>query len=288
MLARFPWLWQARCSRAPTDRCTVTLVTDDEGSLLVWERNFRETMKRTREAHGWTQTELARRVRAHGGLAFHQQTIDRIESGKRPVRLNEAHVIAQELNTPLEAMTSFSRSHSERELQVTAQMVVRDAGYVAADLSEAAGQWYDSLTALTYLVSQRRDRELGPPSTWDSATLWGMRFVVEAHELGGRLDRLLVDFRRAAGEENFRLVDDGLAADIEVLAEELGRLREGAGRSPRTLADLASGSPAEVDASLARHELLTEDEKEALGRVTSALEGRATKGAPRGEHPEEG
>jgi transcriptional regulator with XRE-family HTH domain len=77
-----------------------------EAEVGVWERNFRERMVRMREAKGMTQTDLARTLKTDFGLPFHQQTIQRIESGERPVRLNEANLIAQTLHADLFTMMS--------------------------------------------------------------------------------------------------------------------------------------------------------------------------------------
>lgn len=71
-----------------------------------WESNFRERMEKMRTAAGMTQTELARVLREQYGLPFHQATIQRIEAGERPVRLNEAHLIAHAFQADLETMTA--------------------------------------------------------------------------------------------------------------------------------------------------------------------------------------
>lgn len=46
-----------------------------------------------REALGWSQNELARLLSAEFGEPFYQTTIARIESGSRPVRLDEARAL---------------------------------------------------------------------------------------------------------------------------------------------------------------------------------------------------
>ena len=51
-------------------------------------------MINSRQAKGMSQSALARAL-AEEGLAFHQPTIQRIESGERPVRINEAVVIVR-------------------------------------------------------------------------------------------------------------------------------------------------------------------------------------------------
>lgn len=71
---------------------------------MQWERNFREQMKRRRMGLGDSQSAFAKRVAARG-LAFHQPTVQRIENGERPVRLDEAHVIAEVLGVTVDMMT---------------------------------------------------------------------------------------------------------------------------------------------------------------------------------------
>lgn len=67
-----------------------------ESDGLPWEATFVENATRARKALGMSQTALAKKVAAKG-LPFHQPTIQRIEAGERPVRLNEAVAIAQVL-----------------------------------------------------------------------------------------------------------------------------------------------------------------------------------------------
>ncbi|MFE3125287.1 helix-turn-helix domain-containing protein [Streptomyces hydrogenans] len=62
-------------------------------------------MRRRRAELGLSQAELADRVSALGG-SMYQQTIAKIESGQRAVRLTEADVIAKALNTGVAEMLS--------------------------------------------------------------------------------------------------------------------------------------------------------------------------------------
>lgn len=79
-----------------------------------WESSFRHRMKALRDRQGRTQAELATLATA-AGLAFHQQTIQRIESGARPLRLNEAGVIADALGAKLTDMMRPETAESARE-----------------------------------------------------------------------------------------------------------------------------------------------------------------------------
>lgn len=68
-----------------------------------WEKNFRRHMAAEREHQGLSQTAFAKLLSARG-LPFHQQTVQRVEAGERPVRLDEAFIIADELGLRAEDM----------------------------------------------------------------------------------------------------------------------------------------------------------------------------------------
>jgi predicted RNase H-like HicB family nuclease len=68
------------------------------------ETNFIRNMRRLRELAGLNQTDLANALKDKGITTFWQQTIQRIENGQRPVRLNEAHAIAEVLGKSVEEM----------------------------------------------------------------------------------------------------------------------------------------------------------------------------------------
>lgn len=70
----------------------------DESEL---NRYFRENMRATRDQEGISQGELSKRLIDAGWPVFHQTTVARIESGNRPVKLDEADAIAQALNSTL-------------------------------------------------------------------------------------------------------------------------------------------------------------------------------------------
>lgn len=66
---------------------------------------FRASMRARREAAGWSQADLARRLDAAGlGALGHQTTVARVESGARPVKLDEAAGIAEALGVRFEEM----------------------------------------------------------------------------------------------------------------------------------------------------------------------------------------
>ena len=72
--------------------------------MIGHETTFVENMVTLRTRLGISQTELARRLANDHGLPFHQPTLQRIESGERPLKLTEAIVIANLLGSDLQTM----------------------------------------------------------------------------------------------------------------------------------------------------------------------------------------
>lgn len=72
----------------------------DEGSPQA-EAAFRSAMVNARLAQGVSQTELARRL-TDMGLPFRQQMIQRVETGDRAIRLNEAVALSRILGLSLD------------------------------------------------------------------------------------------------------------------------------------------------------------------------------------------
>ncbi len=159
-----------------------TAMDDQPPPWSKWEYNFIRQMKRLREARQMTQTDLARNLRPFG-LKFHQQTIQRIETGERPVRLNEAHLIAKELGVDLHAM-SETASPPARELLYAVDQLRRSSGSAADMIREAMFEWLENVGEFAVTLS-----DLIPPSGTASSDLepvteWGMAWavkVVQAH-----------------------------------------------------------------------------------------------------------
>lgn len=130
-------------------------VTLDEllNRAVPWERNFREQMAHMREARNFTQTELARRLSVWG-LPFHQQTVQRIESGQRPIRLNEALLIARELGVSLQSMMATS-TPSARTMMYAVGEMRRGAEHFASEIADSMSEWADSSAGLSLAVSEQ-------------------------------------------------------------------------------------------------------------------------------------
>ena len=81
-------------------------------------------MRRRRELHGLSQTDLALQLRDRYGLKFHQATIDRVEKAARPCRLDEVSAIAEVLGSSVDDMLDDG-SKPERALAALADVAQR-------------------------------------------------------------------------------------------------------------------------------------------------------------------
>jgi len=155
-----------------------------EGGGLPWERTFVENVTRARKAADMSQTELGKRIAAKG-LPFHQQTVQRIENGSRPVRLNEAVVIAEVLY--LEFPDVMMPKTAERATE-TFEM----------ELRSARREW-ESIGAYTADLAKRVDSEKQGFFTERSSYVRTMQGVAEQHNAGlaAEADELIEEMRTA-------------------------------------------------------------------------------------------
>lgn len=87
-----------------TKRCTVKFVTDGDD----YNQRIGRSVQFLRQSAGLTQTDLAAALSARG-LAFRQQTVVKVESGQRPLRLQEAEAIADALGVEVRQIVSGAR-----------------------------------------------------------------------------------------------------------------------------------------------------------------------------------
>lgn len=117
---------------------------DPEEALAVlhrpWEYNFRNNMRSTREASGISQTQLAKQLN-DAGLPYHQQTVQRVEEGKRPVRLNEAFVIARALEVDISVLLKPATTMGIN-LDVHLNRLSREAKTLFDEELEGREKWY--------------------------------------------------------------------------------------------------------------------------------------------------
>ena len=138
----------------PSQRADDPELAELRNQVIPWERNFRERMAALREALGMTQTDLARRLSVWG-LPFHQQTIQRIEAGERPVRLNEAHLIAKSLESTVEVMVA-NVELPDRPLAIAVDRLRAAAAEFDSSLSDLAAEWDEDMGDLALLLYEAR------------------------------------------------------------------------------------------------------------------------------------
>jgi len=146
----------------------------DENPYAPWERNFRQQLQRLRESKGMTQTDVARELRILG-LAFHQQTIQRIETGERPVRLNEANLIAKVLGVTVDAMTTGG-SPPTQAIRYAVDRLRMGASTTAEQLGEVTEEVVEDLSALLVAIGDR-GADLADPFV-----IWGTTWALAAYD----------------------------------------------------------------------------------------------------------
>lgn len=170
--------------------------TNTPALAMPWEKNFRERMLRMRQAKGMTQTDLARELRTAFGLPFHQQTIQRIETGERPIRLNEANLIAEILETDLfTLMADLRNPESVRfNLALASERLANTCKAIASEIAE----YMDDIERSYSDVQQ----------AWEA-------YVLTQEELGEPVDHeLSADMRRF--ESRYERAKRGLSLIMEL------------------------------------------------------------------------
>jgi transcriptional regulator with XRE-family HTH domain len=112
---------------------------------------FAHRLRSERERHGWSQTELARRMAEHG-VSLHFSAINKIEQRDAPrprvIRLNEAVAISEALGVPLWQMLR-SASTGETALRLEAvRAKLAEASEQAAQALERAERLYNEAQML--------------------------------------------------------------------------------------------------------------------------------------------
>ncbi|MET7334405.1 helix-turn-helix domain-containing protein [Nonomuraea sp. NPDC005650] len=144
----------------------------------LWEHNFIQQMKRLREARKMTQTDLARELKAFG-LPFHQQTVQRVENGERPVRLNEAHLIAKVLGTDLLSMGASS-TPSDHELRYSVDRLRATSELQADTLLDLYKDWREDIESLVFALADRVPATAKSVDSLDHGAAWGMVWAMKA------------------------------------------------------------------------------------------------------------
>jgi transcriptional regulator with XRE-family HTH domain len=113
------------------------------------ERNFARSLRVIRETMGLSQGDLARLI-TEQGVSMVQQTVARLETGKRSLRLDEAVAFAWALKMPLQGMDEVGQEIME---------VTMELGRLEEELARQSEQ-LQHLRSQTLFVEMARERLL--------------------------------------------------------------------------------------------------------------------------------
>lgn len=197
----------------------------------TWERNFIRAMKVMRENARLTQTELARELRA-AGMSFHQTTVLRIEAGERPVRLNEALMIADVFGSDLDSMISISPKQDRADLLQAVHDIRSRSGELSYELGRSNEDWLDGeVNAFVSAMDLRINRCLeNDNSELDKATRWGIMWtqpLLQAHQTLRHTTRFLNwvgSSAQMSARGNFGAADFSDMSTEEILEVDLNNI----------------------------------------------------------------
>jgi len=106
------------------------VVVPDDDPLTPEERHFAAAVRSTREARGWSQTELLARLRRLGIESLNQTALSRIENGTRPVRMIEAQALSRIFDKPVASMLNADSREAQLSKIADSHFEARTA-YVA-------------------------------------------------------------------------------------------------------------------------------------------------------------
>ncbi len=139
--------WSVAAQRAESEHWTPSLEQDSYDELFGLE------VRAQRENKAWSMTEFAAKLSDAGLANFHPTTVARMERGERPVRLNEAVVIASVLGSSLARMVRPITSRHATSDSSPTRAVCAPAPTKAADLmttAEAAAMLHSPVATLRW------------------------------------------------------------------------------------------------------------------------------------------
>ncbi|MGJ9371808.1 helix-turn-helix transcriptional regulator [Nesterenkonia sp. CF4.4] len=155
---------------------------------MPWEHTFRINLIYVRELRGISQTGLAKLLKAEG-LPFHQQTVQRIEDGKRPIRLNEAFVMARVLGVDIFQLLSGAGAQGlERDVELNAADVARGMVKLFSDWDDHLGPIRDNL--LDVLIDAREpvtEAIASPDVDMEDRTVWLWAVAIRLVDVAERI-----------------------------------------------------------------------------------------------------
>lgn len=141
------------------------------------EAIFVRAMIQGRNSLGLTQNQFARRLSDDYGLRFHQQTIQRIETGQRPLRLDETFAIAEVLGSDVISMCTDPGGTVPELLEAA-----RQVGEALAAFREASSGVARSEHLLSRAVRRVQDERQDTPESEQAPHRLALAFVY--HHLG--------------------------------------------------------------------------------------------------------
>jgi transcriptional regulator with XRE-family HTH domain len=92
-------------------------------------------VKRYRRAAGMSQEQLASDLATLFGLPFHQQAIVKVETGRRPLRLEEAHAVAEILGVDLSLLIYDGHDEEKMDLETEVLELQDDIARLRSEIS---------------------------------------------------------------------------------------------------------------------------------------------------------
>ena len=117
-------------------RCTLQRMPTNTPNDRTPEQAFAERLRQYRDAQGLTQGDLADEV-TELGIPMVQQTIQKTETGRRPIRLNKADVLARAVGVPLPNLLGAAPWLTPTEARTAAKELRPIIRSLEADLAEA-------------------------------------------------------------------------------------------------------------------------------------------------------
>jgi len=181
---------------------------DDEDAVdnspPPWEDNFIKRMIELRTAK-MSQTELARQLSGRG-LPFHQQTVQRIEKGERPLRLNEAHAIAEILGSDPADMARTITS-DEQELQHAIGELQFYSGHTVESGLKWKRNWDRERHRLRIAMAKLREQQAPTEEKMQRTVQQGQELIEDTDEVDGLLTECYRKLARIVSGQEDTLIE---------------------------------------------------------------------------------
>jgi transcriptional regulator with XRE-family HTH domain len=180
------------------------------------DQNIAANLRIYREAGGVSQEELAQRM-TDRGLGFSQATIWKIESGQRPVKVNELVALADSLQ--ILAPMSLTRAPDTTRHQAQMQWANRRAYVAYHALKDAAGAYIEAQYEVLVAARDAHDHSVTVTELYTSflgipaeqavieARIEGDQEDAQSEHIHGEVGKVLAALRTAGYEASLRVED---------------------------------------------------------------------------------